>query len=193
MPIKERKNRKKFNTKKSIKRANLVSTRFGVSDLPIAGEEVTFSPVMPNLVGRLKHTIPLVGSVNKYVWSNRTEKIELIRKGLPYSAIESIRIRRKSSLKDVLAIFNLPQTTYNKNKREKKILDSKNSELIIYIIEILDFGAHVFNNENEKFERWLKKPNISLGGVSPESLFDSITGIQQVKNCLNRIEFGNMA
>lgn len=61
------------------------------------------------------------------------------------------------------------------------------------LAELLDYGLSVFNNEDDKFYRWLKKPNISLGGVSPESLFDTLTGIQEVKNTLGRIEFGNMA
>jgi uncharacterized protein (DUF2384 family) len=37
----------------------------------------------------------------------------------------------------------------------------------------------VFNNENDKFQRWLKKPNLSLGGKSPENLLDTITGIMK--------------
>ena len=57
----------------------------------------------------------------------------------------------------------------------------------------MDFGSEVFNNEEDKFQRWLKKQNISLGGNSPESLLDSATGIQEVKNCLYRIEYGNLA
>lgn len=57
----------------------------------------------------------------------------------------------------------------------------------------MEFGQEVFNQEREKFMRWLKKPNISLGGNRPEDLFDSVTGMQEVRNCLNRIEFGNLA
>ena len=59
--------------------------------------------------------------------------------------------------------------------------------------ELIDFGNEVFNNEIEKFQRWLKKNNVSLGGNTPESLLDTTTGIQEVKNALNRIEFGNLA
>ena len=64
---------------------------------------------------------------------------------------------------------------------------------MLVLSELLDFGLSVFNSEEEKFYRWLKKPNISLGNVTPESLFDSLTGIQEVKNSLTRLEFGNMA
>ena len=59
--------------------------------------------------------------------------------------------------------------------------------------ELYEYGLSVFNNESDKFQRWLRKPNISLGNTSSDSLFDSLTGIREVKRALNRIEFGNMA
>ena len=57
--------------------------------------------------------------------------------------------------------------------------------------KILEFGLSVFNNENEKFERWLKGVNISLGGVTPESLLETTKGLGLVEKCLNRIEYGS--
>jgi len=63
----------------------------------------------------------------------------------------------------------------------------------LLLTELIDFGLEVFNQEENKFLRWLKKPNLSLGGTTPESLLDTTTGIQEVKNCLNRLEYGNLA
>ena len=87
----------------------------------------------------------------------------------------------------------MPQTTYNKKKNEHSLLDRRNSELIILISELIDYGLEVFNFEEEKFHRWLKKTNQSLGGNCPENLLDTVSGINEVKFCLNRIEFGNFA
>jgi uncharacterized protein len=78
-------------------------------------------------------------------------------------------------------------------ERENDLLGISDNEAILVLSEVLDFGLEVFNNDKEKFHRWLKKPNLSLGGIAPESLFDSITGIQEVHNALNRLEYGNMA
>lgn len=135
----------------------------------------------------------LVSDGNEYVWASKMERVGIIRQGVPYAAIESISKRINAPIKEVLSIFGLPQTTYNKKKKEKSLLNGRDSEIILLLIELLDFGIDVFNHEEGKFQRWLKKPNISLGGRSPESLLDSITGIQEVKNCLNRLEFGNLA
>ena len=126
-------------------------------------------------------------------WTNRMERVELIRKGLPYESIEVLSALINMSIKQVLTVLEVPQTTYNKKKKEKSLLSGRDSELILLLVELLDYGHEVFNQEQEKFQRWLKKPNLSLGGVTPESLFDSVTGIQEVKNSLNRIEFGSMA
>jgi len=129
----------------------------------------------------------------KYVWNSRLDRVNIIRAGIPYASIEVISKRINLPIKDVLHIFGLPQTTYNKKRREKSLLSGRDSEIILLLTELLDFGLEVFNNEEDKFQRWMKKPNISLGGNSPESLLDSTTGIQEVKNCLNRIEYGNLA
>ena len=128
-----------------------------------------------------------------YVWNSKMERLGIIRQGIPYSSIEVISQRLNRPVKSILSIVGMPQTTYNKKKSEHSLLDSRNSELIVSITELIDYGKEVFNNEEEKFQRWLNKTNRALGGNSPESLLDTITGIDEVKFCLNRIEYGNLA
>jgi putative toxin-antitoxin system antitoxin component (TIGR02293 family) len=132
-------------------------------------------------------------SAGEYVWSTKMDRVNIIRKGLPYESIEVISKRADLPVKQVLHLFGVPQTTYNKKRRDNDLLSGRDSEIILVLTELLDLGIEVFNNEAEKFQRWLKKPNISLGGVTPESLFDSLTGIQEVRNSLNRLEYGNLA
>lgn len=135
----------------------------------------------------------LVADDKVFNWSNRLERVGVIREGIPYGAIEVISKRLNNPVKSVLAIIGIPQTTYNKKKSEHLLLDSRDSELVLLINELIDFGLEVFNNEVEKFQRWLKKPNLTIGGNSPESLLDTVTGINEVRFSLNRIEFGNLA
>lgn len=142
--------------------------------------------------GSLKSwTLSSEGTV--YSWSNKMERVGVIREGVPYSTIEIISKRLNRPVKSILSIVGVPQTTYNKKKSEHSLLDSRDSELVLSITELIDYGTNVFNNEEEKFQRWLKKPNLSLGGNSPESLLDTITGINEVKFCLNRLDYGNLA
>lgn len=135
----------------------------------------------------------IIVSQGEYAWETKMDRVKIIRKGLPYESIEVLSKKADLPVKKVLSLFGVPQTTYNKKKRDNDLLSGRDSEVVLVLTEILDFGLDVFNNETEKFQRWLKKPNISLGGVPPQSLFDSLTGIQEVKNSLNRIEYGNLA
>lgn len=128
-----------------------------------------------------------------YTWSTSDEKITIIRKRLPYAAIDAISKQTNIPIQHYLTSLQIVQTTYNKRKKRNEYMSRQNSELIIELIELYYFGLSVFNNEIEKFQRWLRKPNISLGAVTPESLFDSFTGIREVRKALNRIEYGNMA
>jgi len=158
---------KPFDIKRSIQNASEKTTAFKKSSIFFDGKE--------------------------YKWNTGLERVETIRAGIPFRSIEEISKKLNNPIKSVLVMLGIPQTTYNKKKSEQKLLDSRESELIIMIQELIDFGLEVFNNEEEKFHRWLKKPNISLGGNSPESMFDTVTGINEVKFSLNRLEFGNLA
>ena len=145
-------------------------------------------------VARTPHPIwKLKSEGNEYTWTSKLERVNIIRIGVPYASIDVISKRINVPVKEVLHIFGLPQTTYNKKRREKSLLNGRDSEVVLLLTELVDFGVEVFNNEEDKFQRWMKKQNLSLGGNTPESLLDSITGIQEVKNCLNRFEYGNLA
>jgi putative toxin-antitoxin system antitoxin component (TIGR02293 family) len=162
-----REKKRTFNPKRSIKRAGRVRTEH--------------------------HRWVIHTSHGDVTWGSKIERVALIRKGLPYESIEVIGHKANLPVKQILHYLGVPQTTYNKKKRDEVPLSGRDSEVILFLSEVLDFGVEVFNSEKEKFQRWLKKPNMSLGNVTPESLFDSITGIQEVRNALNRLEYGNMA
>jgi putative toxin-antitoxin system antitoxin component (TIGR02293 family) len=164
---KEAKQVRTFDPKKSIGRAKAVRVSSAIWKLESEGHE--------------------------YVWTTRLERVGIIRAGIPYSSIDVISKRINAPVKQVLNIFGLPQTKYNKKRKDKSLLNGRDSEIILLLTELLDFGIEVFNNEEEKFQRWMKKKNSSLGGYTPESFLDSSSGIQEVKNCLNRIEYGNLA
>lgn len=125
------------------------------------------------------------------VWYNHLDRIRLIREGLPYSTLEALSLKVNIPIKHFLSFLQIPQTTYNKRKRESVKLNGRDSEIILVLNELVDYGIEVFNGESEKFLLWLDKNNISLGGVTPKSLFDSLTGIQEVRKCLDRIEYSN--
>jgi uncharacterized protein (DUF2384 family) len=55
--------------------------------------------------------------------------------------------------------------------------------------ETLKYGLTVFNNETDKFERWLEKKNWYLE-FPPKELIETEEGLKQVKRLLDIIEYG---
>lgn len=124
------------------------------------------------------------------VWNTSWDRLNIIRSGIPFASVETISSQLNTPIKDLLGYLGIAQTTYNKKKREEALFDERESEAILLIQELIDYGVEVFDGDKEKFQRWLKKPNIAMGGIIPESLFDTNTGIDEVKKELTRIEYG---
>jgi putative toxin-antitoxin system antitoxin component (TIGR02293 family) len=124
---------------------------------------------------------------------NSFERLSTIRSGIPYAALETISQKLNQPIKAILELFDIPQTTYNKKKGEQALLGTRDSEIVLLITELLAYGKQVFNQEEAKLQRWLKKPNAALAGHTPESMLDTSTGIAEVRHCLDKIEYGNFA
>jgi putative toxin-antitoxin system antitoxin component (TIGR02293 family) len=122
-----------------------------------------------------------------------SNRITQIRKGLPVTLIEDIASLIQLSTKELLVLLGIPQTTFNKKKRAQELLTPRDTELLLHIQSVVNYGISVFNNEGGKFMSYLHSVNPGLGGVTPISLFDSNTGVEQVHHQLNAINYGNMA
>lgn len=168
-----------------------IKSRKGVLNLKTFDPEISLKRAEKERTKNAKWVI--VTTLGEISWGSRLERVAIIRRGLPYEAIEVVGGKANLPVSQMLRYLGVAQTTYNKKKRENDHLSGRDSEVVLVLSELLDYGFEVFNNEKEKFHRWLKKPNVSMGRVAPESLFDSITGIQEVRYALNRLEFGNLA
>jgi putative toxin-antitoxin system antitoxin component (TIGR02293 family) len=60
----------------------------------------------------------------------------------------------------------------------------KNDQSLIFTKCIEVFGT------KERAERWMKSPNLALGGKTPASLVIEPKGLKMVEDVLNRIEYG---
>jgi len=95
-----------------------------------------------------------------YRWKNNFERINIIREGIPFDVFDTLSKQLNLPVKTTLSMIGMPQTTYNKKKNEQTLLDRRNSELVILIVELIQYGFEVFNNEEGKFQRWLKKQQV---------------------------------
>jgi putative toxin-antitoxin system antitoxin component (TIGR02293 family) len=127
-----------------------------------------------------------------YRWSNPIERIDVIRNRVNILVIETMSELLSVPVKEVLALIGMPQTSYNKRKKENALLDVRDSEWVIVLNELIAFGADTFGDEGA-FLRWLHKPNASLGMRVPFTLLDTHTGIHEVHGALERIAYGNLS
>jgi Protein of unknown function (DUF2384) len=54
---------------------------------------------------------------------------------------------------------------------------------------LIKYGIKVFNNEIDKFSRWLWENNVALGNRIPNDLLETMEGRLEVKNILDKIEY----
>lgn len=135
----------------------------------------------------------LILSERTIEWQSGVHRAHVVREGIPYSALEVLSKEFNTSVKALLELIRVPQTTYNKKKANNALLDPLQSELVARIKELLDFGTTVFDNDRASFLNWLQIKNLTLGDITPWSLMDTISGIEEVHGCLLRIEYGILA
>ena len=92
-------------------------------------------------------------------------------------------------LKEWAQFLNTPVQTLELHKKQGKKFNFSLSESILQIMLLNRMGIDIFGSPNE-FHAWTKRKNITLGGVAPEELMDSVFGIRLVRDLLGRIAYG---
>ena len=96
------------------------------------------------------------------------------------------------TLQEWAQFLHISTRSLDRLKKEKKKLNPSQSEKLIDITLLYEYGVDVFGS-SEKFSKWLSRPSIPLGGVEPKSLLDTNQGIQAIKSELSKIEYGVLA
>lgn len=117
-----------------------------------------------------------------------TELRERVKRGLPFSALESLRERLQLSVTDAAALLHLPPRTLARRRAARK-LDAQESDRLYRVARVAGEAIVVFGNE-EKAARWLQRPNRALGGEAPIRLLDTDVGARHVEDILGRIGHG---
>ena len=120
--------------------------------------------------------------------SGLTDLGELVRRGLPYGALEAVMGRLALSREEVAEALQLPERTLARRKREGTLQPAE-SDRLFRLARITAQAAEVLGS-TEKSARWLVRPNRALGGRIPLRLLDTDAGTREVEEVLGRIEHG---
>jgi len=118
--------------------------------------------------------------------------IKLVREGIPYDDFSAISNLSPFTLKEWANFLNVSTRTLERHKDENKVFRQEQSERILSIYQLFNYGVSVFEHK-ENFFNWISSKSIALGGVKPKELLDTSIGINMVKDELGRLEHGILA
>lgn len=117
----------------------------------------------------------------------------LIRKGMPYSLFEQLKLMCPFKEMDWADYLNISIKTLQRHKKEANyVFKSIHTEKIIEITEVNQLGVKVFDTKKQ-FYSWLNNPSYALGNLKPLELLKNSYGKELVMSELNRIEHGIFA
>lgn len=123
---------------------------------------------------------------------NFIKLVRATRKGLPYKSLRRAQEIMSFTQQEWAKILHLSSRSIDRLKKEKKSLNPTQSEKLIEVTLLYDYGIEVFGSI-DKFSKWLNRPSIPLGGFEPKSLLDTNQGIVAVKQELSKIDYGVLA
>lgn len=118
--------------------------------------------------------------------------MQATRNGLSYKSLSNAQSLMPFSTQEWATMLHVSKRSIERLKKESKKLTSSQSEKLIEVALLYDYGLDVFGDA-KKFPRWLERSNLALGGVTPKSLLDTNQGIKAIKTELSRIEYGVLA
>ena len=130
-----------------------------------------------------------------YSWNDDKRSyllIKLVREGISYSDFKKVSDRTPFTSKEWAAYLNVSVRTMERHREENKTFRKEQSERILSIYQLLNYGQSVFG-KRENFFEWISSESIALGGVKPKELLDTSIGINMVKDELGRLEHGVLA
>ena len=139
----------------------------------------------------MQYVIDVLGGPKVFKGPTRpdpAEILELVRTGLPYQALESIRKRLDLSLVEAAYVLHVPLRTLARRRHGRK-LDAGESDRLYRLARIAGQAVGALGTE-DKAAAWLRRPNRALNGAVPLGLLDTDLGARQVEDVLGRMAHG---
>lgn len=115
--------------------------------------------------------------------------LKALRDGLPYRSVKSFMNYSTLTRRQVSELIHVSERTLQRNAPDK-IMDINSSERLLQLTRLFLKGIDVFNDDKEKFIKWINRPNKSLAYSKPIELMETTLGIGLVLDELLRIEHG---
>ena len=118
--------------------------------------------------------------------------IDQTNKGIAYPAFNQLVSKLPFTLTQWASFLRISKRTLERIREEKKVISPTNSEHILRIVMLYNYGVSVFGNK-KNFDLWLTLESIPLGYIRPIDLLNNSYGIEAIRGELGRIEHGILA
>lgn len=118
--------------------------------------------------------------------------VENALKGISANTVDEILQISGYEKVQIEEIMDTSYKTYSRYKKTKKNLGPSQSEKILKLKSLFQYGITVFGNK-ESLASWMQKPSFGLDNIVPNEAIKTSTGIDMVLNELTNIAYGNLS
>lgn len=125
-------------------------------------------------------------------FQNNIALLTKAKKGLSPEAVFDFMLVSELPNEQVESALNKSVKTFQNYREKKTALDAPTSEKLLRLFSLYRKGADVFGSL-DAFSQWLSRPAYGLGNQVPQTLMDTITGLELIGEELVRIAYGDLA
>lgn len=116
-------------------------------------------------------------------------QVKAMEAGLREFELTNLQTSLDLSLERLFSLVGLSKATFHRRRTTGAHLNPLVSDRVIRFAMLLSKAIKVFGSKDEA-NKWLKSPQLGLGGAVPLDFAKSEVGSREVENLLGRIEYG---
>jgi len=124
-------------------------------------------------------------------FQNNISLLQKARKGLQPKAVFDFMLISDLPNKLVETVLNKSLKTFQNYKDRKTVLDAITTEKLLKLFALYSKGIEVFGSI-DAFSDWLSRPAYGLGNQVPQTIMDTMTGVDLIQEELTRIAYGDL-
>lgn len=117
------------------------------------------------------------------------QKIDTIRSGVLARVVDDMVEYLDVPKNVIFGVLHTPESTAHKLIKDNRSLDSAASERVVRVADMMRMAEETFGGRDPA-TRWLKTPNLGLGGATPLSMLDTEPGASEVRRIIASINYG---
>ncbi|HPC60645.1 MAG TPA: DUF2384 domain-containing protein [Verrucomicrobiota bacterium] len=114
--------------------------------------------------------------------------IEVIRMGLPVQELDVLQASLDVPMDELAPKLGISKATLHRRKAQGR-LGPEESDRVLRFARLMGKAVEVLEGEVAA-RRWLKSPQVGLGGAVPLDYAETEVGAREVEDLLGRIEYG---